>query len=162
MDQKEIMKIVGMFEQILPKFPDGRIDYTESDAAAVILVFVKCKDEILLLKRSEKVSTHRGVWDVVAGYLDEIKPVKQKVLEELKEESGIDENDILSIHIREGFKSVEKIKKWFVLPVLVELKSKPDIKLDWEHTEYKWIKPEELEDLETVPNLAERWKNLHV
>jgi len=157
MDEKEILKIVGMFDEILPKFPDGRIDYSESDAAAVIVIFVKFKDEILLMKRGEKVREHRGVWDAVAGYIDEIKPIRQKVLEEVKEEAGIDEENIFSIHIGEGCKSVEKKinKTWFVLPVLVELKSKPEIKLDWENTECRWVKREEIKNFDTPPNLVQ-------
>jgi hypothetical protein len=31
------------------------------------------------------------------------------------------------------------------------LKDEPKIKLGWEHTEYKWIKPEELKIFGTVP-----------
>jgi len=35
----------------------------------------------------------------------------------------------------------------------VDLKKKPDIKLNWEHTEYRWIKPEELKKFDIVPSL---------
>lgn len=162
MDEKEIMKIVEMFDQILPKFPDGRINYSDSDAAAVIIIFAKYKNEILLMKRSEKVREHRGKWDVVAGYIDEIKPIREKVLKEIKEETGMEEDNILSMHIGEGYKSVEeKINKtWFVLPVLVELKSKPEIKLDWEHTECKWIEQKELKNFDISPNLSKVWNML--
>ena len=38
----------------LPKFPDGRIDYSNSDKAPVLTCFVRFEDEILLLKRSEE------------------------------------------------------------------------------------------------------------
>jgi len=162
MNEKEIMKIVGMFDEILPKFPDGRIDYSGSDAAPVVIVFLKYKNEILLLKRSEKVREHRGRWDVVAGYIDEIKPVREKVLEEVKEETGIGEDNVLAMRIGEGYKAVEKeiSKTWFVLPVLVELKNKPDIKLDWEHEEYRWVEAEELKNFDTSPNLAKVWNML--
>ena len=44
-------------------------------------------------------------------------------------------------------------KKWIVTPVLVELKDKPEIKLDWEHTEFEWIKPEEMKNYDTVVSL---------
>jgi hypothetical protein len=42
----------------------------------------------------------------------------------------------------------------------VELKNKPEIKLDWEHTEYKWIKPGEFKEFETVPKLDKSLENI--
>ena len=138
----------------LPKFPDGRINYSKSDVAPVITVFVKYKNEILLLKRSEKVSTYKGKWNTVAGYLDEIKPIEEKVLEELREELVINKENILSMHVTGHFefKDLKIGKTWIVTPVLVEIRE-PKIALNWEHTDYAWILPEELKNFDTVPNL---------
>ena len=43
-------------------------------------------------------------------------------------------------------------------PVLVELKNKVEIMIDWEHTEYKWIKVDELKKFDTVTNLDKSLK----
>ena len=52
-----------------------------------------------------------------------------------------------------------KTKKiWIVHPAKVELKKNPIIKLDWEHTEYKWIKPENIKKFDIVYNLDESLK----
>ena len=67
----------------LPKFEDGRIDYTSSKKAPILLCFVKFQEKILLVKRSNKVGNYQGKWNVVAGFIDEPKPLKEKVLEEL-------------------------------------------------------------------------------
>lgn len=159
MDGKEekILEIVGEFSEKLPKFEDGRIDYSNSDTAPVITVFIKYKNNILLLKRSDKVLTYKGKWNTVAGYLDEPKPIREKVIGEIKEELGIEENNIFSIFIGEFYKFKDKKinRTWIVFPVLAELKNKPEIKLDWEHTEYKWIKPEEIGNFEIVTNLRD-------
>ncbi len=40
---------------------------------------------------------------------------------------------------------------WLVAPVLVKLKRKPDVKIDYEHTEFKWIKPNEIDNYDIVP-----------
>jgi len=151
----EIIKILGELGEKLPKFPDGRIDFSKSNVAPVITVFVKYGDKILLLKRSDKVSTYKGKWNTVAGYLDEIKPIEEKVLEELREELGVGEESILSIHIADlfEFKDSRIEKTWIVTPVLVELEKEPEITLDWEHTDYTWIHPDELKNFDTVPNL---------
>ena len=99
MDEKEekILKIIEEFYKKLPKFKDGRIDYSNSDTAPVVTVFIKYKDKILLLKRSDKVRTYQGKWNTVAGYLDELKSTQEKAIEEIKEELGVEKNDISSI-----------------------------------------------------------------
>ena len=150
---KDILDIIKEFSKKLPKFKDGRIDYSKSNEAPVITVFIKFKDKILLLKRSDKVLTYKGKWNTIAGYLDEVKPIEDKVKEELREEINVKE--FLSIKIGKYFKILDKKinKKWIVTPVLVELKDKPEIKLDWEHTEFEWIKPEEMKNYDTVVSL---------
>ena len=161
MDEK-IGKIIAEFAKKLPKSPDGRIDYSNSDEAPVITVIVKYEDEILLLKRSDKVRTYKGKWQVVAGYLDELRPLKEKVLEELREEIGVLENNIEKIKYGKMFEFHDKAigKTWIVNPVLAELKEKPKIKIDFEHTEYIWIKPDQIEKFDFVPNLKESIKRV--
>jgi len=166
MDGKErkILETIEKFSGKLPKFPDGRIDYSNSDIAPVIVIFIKYKDKIILLKRSNKVRTYQGKWNTVAGYLDEIRPINEKIFEELREELKIDKSDILSTRLGKSYTfkdtKVEINKTWIIYPALVELKNKPEIKLDWEHVEYQWIKPEELKNFDTPPNLNKSFDNL--
>lgn len=161
-EQEIILEKVKELGKNLPRFPDGRIDYSKSDVAPVITVFVRHKDKILLLKRSDRVKTYKGKWNTVAGYIDEMKPIKEKVLEELREEIGIDENVISRIKFGKPYEFEDKNinKSWIVLPVLVELNKEVEIRLDWEHTEHKWIKKEELVNFDTVPNLDRSLENV--
>jgi len=39
--EQKIIEMVRKFAKKLPKFPDGRIDYTNSDTSLVITVFIK-------------------------------------------------------------------------------------------------------------------------
>ena len=39
--ERKIIEMVREFAKKLPKFPDGRIDYTNSDTSLVITVFIK-------------------------------------------------------------------------------------------------------------------------
>jgi isopentenyldiphosphate isomerase len=155
MYDEKVLDLIKKFNKELPKFSDSRIDYSNSNIAPIINVFVKFKDEILILKRSDKVLHYRGKWYSVAGYLDELKPIKEKILEELREELGIGEEMISLIHIGKFYEfKDEKINQtWLIHPILVELKEKPTIKLDMEHIEFKWIKPEELKNFDIVKNL---------
>lgn len=157
--RKTILEIVAEFSEILPKFDDGRIDYRTSNRAPVILIFVMVGDELLLLRRSNKVYAYQGQWSGSAGFLDDQKPIREKVLEELVEELGIKrewlEKLIIEIKIGEYYEFSDEItgKTWIKVPVMVTLKEKPNIVLDWEHDRYQWIKEDELVNFETVINL---------
>ncbi|MEA1926086.1 MAG: NUDIX domain-containing protein [Patescibacteria group bacterium] len=151
----KIEDVLREFSEKLPKFSDGRIDYSSSDKAPVLTCFVKYQDKILLLKRSDKVRVYKGLWNTVAGYIDELCPVENKALAELEEELGITE-DIIG-QVRRGtsyeFHDKDARKTWIIFPLLADLKEKPAIKLDWEHTEFKWIKPDQINEYNIVPNL---------
>ncbi|MFO7966163.1 MAG: NUDIX domain-containing protein [Archaeoglobaceae archaeon] len=163
MREEEILDSVKELSKNLPRFPDGRIDYSRSHIAPVITVFVKFGAQLLLLRRSHKVGSYQGKWNTVAGFVDEVKPVKDKVLEELEEEIGVEESDISSITYGElwKFEDPDVGKTWLITPVMVELKQIPEVKLDWEHTEFKWIKPSELNHFDTVPNLDKSWEKVN-
>ncbi|MCD6381910.1 MAG: NUDIX domain-containing protein [Candidatus Aenigmarchaeota archaeon] len=151
-----IRDVIRQLSRRLPRFPDRRINYRNSRIAPVVVIFVRYKDKILILKRSEKVRTYKGKWNVVAGYLDELKPIKEKVFEELREEVGISPKIINQVSIKRAYKFTDRKsgRTWIVVTVLVELKRKPKIKIDWEHTEYRWVKPEEALKFDTVPNFS--------
>lgn len=161
-EEQKMLKTVEGFAKKLPKFPDGRINYSNSNIAPVVTVFVKYKDKILLLKRSDRVRMYQGKWFAVAGHLDELKSLHKKAMEELQEEAGIKKNNILSIHIGKPYRftDVDVNNTWIIHPVLVKLKNRPSIKLDWEHTEYKWIKPEELKNFDIIPKLDKSLKRV--
>jgi len=88
--------------------------------------------------------------------------LEEIVKKEIKEELGIGSKNIYSFKIAKTYRFKDKKinKTWFVHPVLIELKNKPKIKLDWEHQKYQWIKPEELKKFDFVPNLDKPLKML--
>ena len=128
----------------------------------IITAFIKNNDKILILKRSDKVRSMKGLWSGVSGIIenDEIPTNRAKI--EIFEEVGIKENKINLV------KSVEKIKisspqyenhEWEVFPFLFETKES-EIKLNWENSEHKWINVNELKNYETVPSLDKILFNL--
>ncbi len=45
--------------------------------------------------------------------------------------------------------------KWVVHPFLFQIKEPGKIRIDWEHTEIRWINPEDINNYEMVPMLKE-------
>ena len=155
-------ELLNKFDKILPHFDDGRINYTGAKEAPVINCFIKFQNEILLLKRSEKVSSYQGKWNSIGGFIDEAVSLENKAITEAKEELGITEENIKSIQTgkRIDFYDKDIDITWYIFPVLIELKAKPEIKLDWEHTDFVWINPEDLNKYDTVSDLENILKAL--
>ena len=158
----KVLEKLKKFSKTMPHLDDERIDYHNAKKAFVVTCFAKFNDEILLLKRSDKVWTYKNRWNVVAGYLDEIKPLKEKALKELYEETRIAKEKVKKISIAEPFDfHDEEIGTTFIVHhVLIELREKPAIKLDFEHTEARWVKKENLGKYDAVPNMLESAKRV--
>ena len=158
---EELHQLLNNFSKKLPHFSDGRIDYSQSDIAPVITVFVAFHNEFLILKRSQNVSTYKDKWNTVAGYLDNPKQTFfEKMLEELKEELNITKQNISSYSYGNSYQFTDKDnnKTWIVHPAIVVLSKKPIITLNWEHSTFNWITINEINDYDTVPNLKESIK----
>jgi len=152
--EDKIPEIVGEFYEELPKFPDGRINYSKADKAATTVVFLIHEDEILLLKRSEEVKHRQNKWGVVAGFLDELKPLIEKSFEEVEEETGVEKDMISSIEIGETYRFNQEETTFISHPMMMDLETKPEIEISWEHTEYKWVKINEAK--EYLPGYAKK------
>ncbi len=111
-----------------------------------MVVFLRYEDEILLLKRSEKVDTHKNRWGVVTGYLDELKPVIEKAFEEMREETGVTKDQIFSIERGKIYKFDGGDTIYISHPFLMKLKDKVDVDLSWEHNDYKWVNIKNVEN----------------
>ena len=130
----------------------GQIDYTNTRWAPVINCVVKFKDKILIVQRSKDLNFYPGYWNGISGFLDDRRGLEQKVKDELKEEVGISEDDIISIRLGQIFhqEEPEYNKIWIVHPVLVEVQN-DKIKLDWEAQNHKWIRPDEAHNFDLLP-----------
>lgn len=125
----------------------------------VVSCFVIRNDKkILLLKRSDKVSTYQGRWATVSGYIEAGEKDDETAFKEIREELGLNTNEIELI--KKG-SLVYADGKWIVHPYLFRLRSDEiKLNLDWEHVRYRWIEPEELNNYDTVPKLKEALENV--
>jgi len=122
----------------------------------VVTSFLKKDNKFLTLKRSKKVSTYKEKWAAISGAIEDESPI-EAAYREIFEELGLKKEDIVLL----GGGDILKIKDdnlkiiFYVHPFLFELKTKKDLKLNFEHTQYKWVDKEELKKIETVPELKE-------
>ena len=122
----------------------------------IVTSFIKDDDKILILKRSDKVKSMKCLWAGVSGIIEknDTTPLDRAKIE-IFEETGIDEKEI------ELLKSIEQIKiesaqyknhEWNIFPFLFKANN-PKIKLNWENSDFDWIKPTEIKNYKTVPDL---------
>ena len=128
----------------------------------IVTSFIKNNNKILILKRSSKVRSMKGLWAGVSGIIENNEIPINRAKIEIFEEVGIRKSKINLV------KSIEKIKiispqyenhEWEVFPFLFETKES-EIKLNWENSEHKWINVKELKNYETVPSLDKILFNL--
>ena len=128
----------------------------------IVTSFIKDNEKLLLLKRSEKVKSMKGLWAGISGIIEKNEEPLTRAKIEIFEEVGITEDQITLV------KSAEEMRvnspqyenhEWEIFPFLFEVKN-PTIKLNWENSDFKWITVEELENFETVPSLQKVLFNL--
>ena len=121
----------------------------------VVTCFLQYEGKILILRRSEQVSSYQGKWAGVSGYIE--KTADEQALMEIEEETGLGGEDLKLI--RKGkpllIKDDKLGIKWVVHPYLFQIEDRSKVKIDWEHKEIRWIDPKNIDDYETVPRLKE-------
>ena len=96
------------------------------------------------------------LWAGVSGIIEknDTAPLA-RAKTEILEETGIGEEEIKLLKVNEQIKieaAQYKNHEWNIFPFLFSTKN-PQIKLNWENSEFKWIEPNEIKNYETVPEL---------
>ena len=128
----------------------------------IVTSFIKYNDQILILKRSEKVRSMKGLWSGVSGIIENNENPIDRAKIEIFEEVRIKEKEIKLVKKLEKMKiSSQQYKnhEWEIFPFLFETKN-GNITLNWENSEFKWILPKELKNYQTVPSLEKILLNL--
>ncbi|MFN8632760.1 MAG: NUDIX domain-containing protein [Chloroflexota bacterium] len=125
---------------------------------AVVACFLRHDGKICLLKRSEAVGSSPGRWHCVTGFLEpDVLPLEQ-AMTEIVEETGLQVSAVRLVDAPEPLRYERPGQGWvwIVHPFLFDVTS-PSLQLDWEHDEYRWIEPSELETTDCVPWIRDVW-----
>jgi 8-oxo-dGTP diphosphatase len=114
---------------------------------ATVIGIVKFGEKILLLKRNPNRHSSPNKWQSVSGFIEEREAAEDAVLREVKEETDL-EGKI--IKVGRAFEVTDDWGRWIIIPFLISVDSnKVKIGLE-EHSEYKWVKPEEINNFDCV------------
>jgi predicted aconitase with swiveling domain/8-oxo-dGTP pyrophosphatase MutT (NUDIX family) len=140
-------------DHVLVDGAEGTVEIPGMEERHVVTSVLRCGDKVLMLKRSQQVSTNKGRWAAVSGYIEKGEDPLAAALREVGEETGQHSATLLKeggLHVIRGDGVM-----WNIFTFLFSV---PDEKvtLDWEHTEYRWLLRSEIEGLpDRVPGLAQ-------
>ena len=126
----------------------------------IVTSFIKNNNKILIVKRSNKVRSMKGLWSGVSGIIENNEEPLDRAKIEIFEEVGMEKINLL--------KKIEKMiisspqyenHQWEIFSFLFETEE-IEVKLNWENSEFRWIQIDELKNYETVPSLDKILINL--
>ena len=128
---------------------------------SVVACILRHAGRIALLKRSQAVGSSPGRWHCVTGFVDEGRGPLEQALTELHEETGLAGGVVWLVAAPPPIR-IERPHQgwvWVIHPFLFEIDS-PDLRLDWEHDEYRWIDRSALAHWDVMPWVKTIWECL--
>jgi 8-oxo-dGTP diphosphatase len=123
---------------------------------AVIGVVVKLNDDcILMLKRNAQRRTSPNKWQTPSGSIKEGESAEEAVLREVKEETSLDGTIKKS---GRAFEVVDEWARWIIVPFLISVISDKVVIDTKEHSEFRWVKVDEISSFECVEGIDEDLK----
>jgi 8-oxo-dGTP diphosphatase len=124
----------------------------------IVTAFIEYDGKVLLLRRSQRVKTMKGKWAGVSGYIEANERPLIRALKEIEEETGLTNKNVQVLREGRPLEAADDTRSdiivWVVHPFCFRTNNNV-VNLDWEHDQYKWINPDEIENFDTVPRLKE-------
>lgn len=127
------------------------------DVSAAV-TFNSDNEKFLVMKRAEKMSVNSGKWDFPSGKIRDGEDARTAALRELEEETGLKGQILKS---GDSFVQETPDGSFRVHPFLV-LVEESEVEMNSEHTEYRWTRLCDLEELDTVPGLEKDMEKVGV
>jgi len=138
------MEILKPGDKAVINADEGTIELPNVIGKVVVTVIVRRQDKILIMKRSNKVNTYKEHWAGASGGMLPGENPADAASRELREETGIIVTPKQMTVQGEPVYARDGGTLWKVFPFLVDVEAE-DVKIDWEHDEYRWITLPELD-----------------
>ena len=132
------------------------------DERRVVTAFLTRGNQVLLLRRTDRVSTYKGRWAGVSGSVEAGSTPIEQAIQEIEEETGLSNADAIPVLAGQSLDFVDDAlnRRWVVHPFRFRVSDEAKIRLDWEHSEAVWTEPAQLERMSTVPRLFDGWRRV--
>jgi ADP-ribose pyrophosphatase YjhB (NUDIX family) len=122
---------------------------------AVVTVFLRHNDRILLLRRSEKAATYQGFWSGISCNLNNGEDAFNRALQGIAKETGLSKEQVTLVcdSTPLDVPAPEFEACWVVHAYLFDIQDPQAITLDSDNLELLWVRPEQVINYHTVPAL---------
>jgi predicted aconitase with swiveling domain/8-oxo-dGTP pyrophosphatase MutT (NUDIX family) len=151
------LRILCDGDEVVVDGEEGTLELPRVNEVNVVTCILRHNKKILILKRSQKVATNKGMWAGVSGYIEEGESPLQTAIKEVSEETAITNFELIKSGEMLRVRSSSHL--WRIHPYLFELSS-PEININWEHTDYRWIDPNEIDEATSVPGFRLVMRNV--
>ncbi len=114
--------------------------------------------KFLVLKRSPDKDFAPNCWEPVTGRLEEAENPEDGILREIEEEIGIKTKIAMPVDTSFFYRGSKEFPMVFIVFWCKYIDG--TVKLGWEHTEYKWITPDEAFDELTLDHFHHMFKRI--
>ena len=111
-------------------------------------ILFKEDGELLTIRRSKTAPSGPLHWDLPGGDLDFGEDVKEGIIREIKEETGLEVYNLKVIDAISG--SDDKNEFWVTICYIAQPMTS-EVKLSYEHDDFHWVTPEEFQKLQASP-----------
>lgn len=129
-------------------------------STAIVTSFVRDAGtgRILILRRSSKVRTMQGMWSGVSGVIEGDEKPASRARIEIFEETGITRRMIRLVRQSDSAIRISSPQyrnhEWRIHAFLFEVLETPEITLNWENSDYRWVEIDQIRQYNTVPDLG--------
>jgi 8-oxo-dGTP diphosphatase len=123
--------------------------------AVIGVVKLDDDDRILLLKRNARRRTSPNKWQTPSGFTNEGESAEEAALREVKEETSLDGTILKG---GRAFEVLDEWARWVIVPFLISVKSDKVVIDTKEHSEFRWIKVDDVSSFECVKGIEKDLK----
>jgi 8-oxo-dGTP diphosphatase len=122
------------------------------------LIYDSRTERYLLLKRSSEKDFGPGNWECVTGRVDQGEGFEEALYREIQEEVGLMVSASFIIGTTHFYRGAERPEDELIGVVYCcEVVGETAVQLSQEHSEYRWVTLEDVQELKQSPNRAEWW-----